>query len=808
MKLRKQKLLSLFIAATLATTPAISANVVCGEEFVAEETAAEGTIAEEAEAAVSEEFTEEADTLGEEFVDAPEEFAENSETGQAEVFESESEAEAPTVESVEALIGALPELSNVTEEKRQDIEAALAAYNQLSTEDQKKVDEDMGNKSSQSYGRDLETAVWGLKVLEQVDASTTLPDGIYDASTSPALSSEYSKGKSNSSRQKPWSLKDVTVKNGQAVATVMVQSTGYTSIRTNGQTYEKTNTSGNSEFANVPVDLNGTMYIAAYSTSMKGEIAFTVTNTIDEPKCTPIADSAITNTTAMFKVIDAFIMEDASGKFLYVTLSGTGYQELFKGTYEEAVATGDDASKWIVGSKRADGTEFDGKYQFAIPISADDGYMQIQALSNSHKKDGHWWYPRYLRLDQSALTLESGDYKETFDLTVTNNVKMFLVKEADLTIVGGPHSNGYQITSDITMGSTSFDKAFIGTAAKAEDSEETIDLSEDKKFHFTVENIVGTGNDASIHSILDDPTVISFHSVKNDIWYERIFSYNKADRTLVIDESSKADYTAVDAALATVPEDLSIYTEATAAEVTTAKNNVKTGLYASQQEKVDAMAKAIRDAVAALKKKPEEEPSVTPPAPTEAPKPTVTPEPTATPQPTVTPKLEMNAVSVPLQVKKSTSAIKVSGLNAGEKIVSWKSSKTSVATVSKNGKITAKKTGKTKITAKTSYGRSVSVTVSVQKKAVTTKKLKVVSATKGVTIKKNSLSIKKGKKVALRTSVDPVTSTSKVTYKSSDKKIVTVSSKGKLTAKKPGKAKITITSGNVKVSLKVTVTKK
>ena len=65
-----------------------------------------------------------------------------------------------------------------------------------------------------------------------------------------------------------------------------------------------------------------------------------------------------------------------------------------------------------------------------------------------------------------------------------------------------------------------------------------------------------------------------------------------------------ADYTAVDAALEDVPEDLSIYTEETAAEVTAAVNAVVRDKKAVEQAAVDAMAKAINDAVAGLEKKP------------------------------------------------------------------------------------------------------------------------------------------------------------------------------------------------------------
>lgn len=61
-----------------------------------------------------------------------------------------------------------------------------------------------------------------------------------------------------------------------------------------------------------------------------------------------------------------------------------------------------------------------------------------------------------------------------------------------------------------------------------------------------------------------------------------------------------ADYTEVEAAIATVPADLSAYTAESAQAVTDAVNAVVYGKDKTEQDAVDAMAKAIEDAVAAL----------------------------------------------------------------------------------------------------------------------------------------------------------------------------------------------------------------
>ena len=70
-----------------------------------------------------------------------------------------------------------------------------------------------------------------------------------------------------------------------------------------------------------------------------------------------------------------------------------------------------------------------------------------------------------------------------------------------------------------------------------------------------------------------------------------------------------ADYTAVDAALAKVPEDLTGYTDSSVAALKDAINAVVRGKNITEQDEVDAMAKAIEDAVAALELKPTPRPS-------------------------------------------------------------------------------------------------------------------------------------------------------------------------------------------------------
>ena len=195
--------------------------------------------------------------------------------------------EADAVTTAKSLINALPDAPKITAAAAgtydAQIAAATTAYDALSETDQKALDTETCLTSNQPYGRVLECAQWALNALREVDASTTLGAGTYSASTTPALSSEYSKGKSTSARQRPWSVKDVTVVDGKAYGTVTVQSDTYTYIYMAGQKFQ--NTAGknqHSTFENVPIDLNSTQYLTAYSTSMQTEIVFSITTTIDE----------------------------------------------------------------------------------------------------------------------------------------------------------------------------------------------------------------------------------------------------------------------------------------------------------------------------------------------------------------------------------------------------------------------------------------------------------------------------------------------------------------------------------------------
>ena len=159
--------------------------------------------------------------------------------------------------------------------------------------------------------------------------------------------------------------------------------------------------------------------------------------------------------------------------------------------------------------------------------------------------------------------------------------------------------------------------------------------------------------------------------------------------------------------------------------------------------------------------------------------------------------------TIPLKTKQ-TFTPKVT-MGKGDKVVSWKSSNKKVASVDKNGKVKGLKAGKTAtITVQLASGLKKSFKVKVQKKNVATKSLKVVDAATGKKVS-SKVSLKRKQTLKLAATVSPITSKEKVKYSSSNKKVVSVSSKGVIKAKKKGKATITVKSGKKTYKIKVTV---
>ncbi|MEY8515707.1 family 43 glycosylhydrolase [Lachnospiraceae bacterium 29-84] len=160
--------------------------------------------------------------------------------------------------------------------------------------------------------------------------------------------------------------------------------------------------------------------------------------------------------------------------------------------------------------------------------------------------------------------------------------------------------------------------------------------------------------------------------------------------------------------------------------------------------------------------------------------------------------VSLNKNTLTLTVKKSEKlTATVAPANATDKSLTWKSDNTKVASVAQDGTVTAKAKGTATISATAKNGKSASCKVTVKEATIAVKSVKL-------NIKKATLGVKE--KLSLKATVAPSNATNKkVTWKSDKPNTVSVTSKGKVTAKKTGKAKITASAGGKKATCTITV---
>ena len=117
--------------------------------------------------------------------------------------------------------------------------------------------------------------------------------------------------------------------------------------------------------------------------------------------------------------------------------------------------------------------------------------------------------------------------------------------------------------------------------------------------------------------------------------------------------------------------------------------------------------------------------------------------------------------------------------------LTWKSSNKKVAAVSSTGKVTAKKKGTAVITVITENGKQARCKITVKNAPKTVK----------VSAKTKTLKVRKSYQIKAKLSSG---SAGAITYSSSNKKVATVTSKGKVKALKKGRATITVKTYNGK----------
>lgn len=164
------------------------------------------------------------------------------------------------------------------------------------------------------------------------------------------------------------------------------------------------------------------------------------------------------------------------------------------------------------------------------------------------------------------------------------------------------------------------------------------------------------------------------------------------------------------------------------------------------------------------------------------------------------PVLKVNAPKLQLKRRQKTQKFTLTDIAKGDSVKSWVSSNKKIVTVSgkPNGTCiikAGKKTGSAKITITMRSNLKKTIGVKVQKKAVACTFIKNVP---------KKLTLKRKRSYQLKPVINPITCTYKAKYKTSNKKIVKVTSKGKITAVKKGKAKITVMVGKKKFVCMVT----
>ena len=289
--------------------------------------------------------------------------------------------------------------------------------------------------------------------------------------------------------------------------------------------------------------------------------------------------------------------------------------------------------------------------------------------------------------DSQGTSFSGGFAGEITDSTLT--IQNCYVYQATLSTVGNAVPQGTGVFAGNLWGSSTIadTNCFFGACGTTENAGTASEKTEEEFRNGTVAGLLGeafaqVGDYPKINGPADyssvDAAIAKANALEKDN-YKDFSAVEAAINTVVRDKNiteqgevdamaqaienaitalqyKDADYTKVDEAIAKANAlNKDAYTDFTAVE--TAINAVVRDKNITEQDKVDAMAKAIEDAMAALVKKPTEVPTETPTAtPTAAPSASPTAVPTATPtvKPTATPSASPTAAPTATPTVKPT----------------------------------------------------------------------------------------------------------------------------------------------------------
>lgn len=224
----------------------------------------------------------------------------------------------------------------------------------------------------------------------------------------------------------------------------------------------------------------------------------------------------VTSSASMFKVVDCKLVVKDGKLTAVLTLSGTGYGYLYKGTKEEAAVA--DKSTWIPFVE-----DVNGKYTYSLPLnSLAENKVKLAAYSTKYAK----WYDRELTFDFSNMdriypTAADG----TYSIEVETGAAMFKVVDCKLTVKNG------LMTAVLTLSGTGYDYLYMGTGADAEKADRkswvpyVVDANGKYTYTIPVE-------------ALDKKIAVASHSIKKNQWYARTLTFKYDTLQKISDDSN------------------------------------------------------------------------------------------------------------------------------------------------------------------------------------------------------------------------------------------------------------------------------
>ncbi len=488
------------------------------------------------------------------------------------------------------------------------------------------------------------------------------------------------------------------------------------------------------------------------------------------------AAPGVTTNSDMFKVVGATLYSDKDGKMVgTITLSGKSYDKLFLGTKAEAEAAGDDGM--ITYMENASGL-----YEYGpFAVSALDKVIIIS--SHSTKNTGKW-YERQITFNSSKLLAAATDPVDNSTVlpdgtyTPENFTAAGGTGKVTITCPQVIVENG-KAFADVTFSSKKYayvkanNQLFNGTVNTSGVTYRIpVDLNEDVKIlalttgmsmaheiaytlHVTLNETpaptatpVPTATPAPTETPAPTSAAVAATSLKVSV--SKLTLKAGASRTVSAiaapaNTTDKVVYTSQNPSVATVND----------AGKITAKAAGKTKITVKAGSKEKTIAVTVTKKAVKVK------------------------------------SLKMKKAALTMNKGTQTYASYTVNPTGATTTLKWKSSNKNVAAVDQTGMIVAKKAGKATIT----------VTADGKKAAV---KVSVVDPCTSVKVQ-STLTLKAGKSAKLKVTTTPKTTGQKAAFKSSNKKVATVDSKGKVKALKKGTAKITVTVGKQKATCTVKV---